>query len=144
MKPTQTPSVALVGPKPSDNIGLPRDVSSPADFVRMAMESSGLSGLSNAKNAFLGDPGVSTPVTLSADGSYFSVAGDVRNSFLVVDSCEGDHRGWTFTTKGGALMQVYAIATTFESGQVVESESAISIRGRSPAGERTLFISSID
>jgi hypothetical protein len=27
---------------------------------------------------------------------------------------------------------------------VVESESAISIRGRSPAGERTLFISSID
>jgi hypothetical protein len=144
MKPSHKPNLAVVESKPADQVRCKRDIGSPADFVMRAMEGAGVSGLGNIKNTFLTDPGVSTPVTMSPDGSYFSVAGDVREGFLVVDSFEGHHRGWTFSTKGGALSQVYAIASTFERGQVLESETAMSITGASPAGERTLFVSSLD
>jgi hypothetical protein len=126
------------------NTGARRAEASPADYVSGAMQKLGLSGLSKIKDAFVGDPGRPTSVSLSADNSYFSVSGDASSGYLVVDSCEGHHRGWTFLTAVGAMSQFYVIASTLATGQVVESQSAISITGNSPLGARSVFISALE
>ena len=125
------------------NTSVSRAVVSPADYVSAAMQKLGLSGLGKIKEAFVGDPGQPTSVSLSADNSYFSVSGDATSGYLVVDSCEGHHRGWTFSTAHGAMSQFYVIASTLATGQVVESQSAISITGNSPLGARSVFISAL-